>query len=299
MRIRPPVRPKADPIARRAGRHAVLLAGEATLHQQAWADAFATGLRRHGWTTEIRQGAAGCDLLVTWGVRRELAIAEQRRAGGAICVLERGYVGDRFHWTSVSFGGRLNGRATFRGPFDDRSRWDRLFAAEMRPWSRRRSTRAALVIGQVPTDAAVIGSGFSEWLGESARLLVEAGWLVRYRPHPGAPRWKPNGLPREAVVVSPDQPLDEALAAADLCVTWNSNSGVVAALRGVPVVAGDEGSMAWAVATHDVGEAVIRPDRTAWASRLAWCQWSADEMRSGEAWAACGGEDAGVLAEAA
>jgi hypothetical protein len=70
------------------------------------------------------------------------------------------------------------------------------------------------------------------------------------------------------------------MAGAGLVVTFNSNTGVDAALFGRPVIAMDEGSMAWPVAGHQVTE-IVMPDRSAWAARLAWCQWTMDEMRSG------------------
>ena len=45
----------------------------------------------------------------------------------------RGVDPHRFKWTSVSFGGALNGRAEFRGPFHDGSRWERHHAHLMQP----------------------------------------------------------------------------------------------------------------------------------------------------------------------
>jgi len=66
-------------------------------------------------------------------------------------------------------------------------------------------------------------------------------------------------------------------------VSWNSNTGVDAVMAGVPAVVMDPGGMAWPVASHDITE-TVRPNRDRWYDRLAMCQWSMDEMVSGECW---------------
>src|SRR5689334_16783088 len=95
--------------------------------------AFADGLRRHGWTVDATQAFGACDLLVMWGVKRRGDIERQRMLGREVCILERGYLADRYAWTSVSFGGGLNGRGDFRGDLTDGSRWGKHFAHLMRP----------------------------------------------------------------------------------------------------------------------------------------------------------------------
>jgi hypothetical protein len=69
-------------------------------------------------------------------------------------------------------------------------------------------------------------------------------------------------------------------------VTFNSNSGVEAALAGVPVFAFDEGSMVWEIAnkTFDAIDNPQRPDRTQWLADLSYAQWTPREMREGKAW---------------
>lgn len=248
-------------------------------HQADWGGAFAEGLRKHGHTAEIRRDPSEADLAVFWGVRREHDIARQKMAGGQVCVLERGYLGDRFAWTSVSFGGGLNGHGQFRGPFADGSRWERHFAPLMRDWTER--DRSAVIMGQVLTDMSLRGlDAKALWLGAASRLRP-LGWDVRFRGHPLANGF---GLPG---IDSIGGSLSDVLAQAGLVVTINSNAGVDAVLAGVPTISFDDRSMAWAVTGHET-EDIIRPDRTAWAHAMAWKQWSLEEMRSGECWAAVG-----------
>jgi hypothetical protein len=246
-----------------------------------WREAFCAGLQRRGWKARLSTSPdPGADLLVMWGVRRGDAIARQKAHGGQVCILERGYLGDRFSWTSVSFGGGLNGRGAFRMPETVCSaRFDRL-GIEIAPW--RRQDGYALLIGQVPGDMSIRGVEIEAWYRQTAAALVRQGWEVRFRPHPLAGR-----ACSAAGLAQIGGTLAEAMQGAGLVVTFNSNTGVEAAVAGRPVIAMDAGSMAWDVAGHQVDE-IITPDRAEWAHRLAWRQWSKNEMISGECQEAVG-----------
>jgi hypothetical protein len=224
--------------------------------------------------------------MVIWGVRNRTAIGEQLRRGGDVCILERGYLGDRFAWASVSFGGQLNGRAEFHGVSNDGSRFSKHFGHLMQPW--RRKDGYALLIGQVPGDMSLakVNGSLDKWYAETATALTAKGYKVRFRAHPVAlKRGRRFIMPRGIETMG--GPLDGAMAGASLVVTYNSNTGVEAVLAGVPTVAFDCGSMAWPVTGHAVDE-VVTPDREEWAAQMAWKQWTLDEMRSGECWAHVG-----------
>jgi hypothetical protein len=255
--------------------HAHILSSERAEHHVSWGGAFGDGLKRHGWRVTVSASPRPCDLLVLWGARRVETMAAQRAAGGEVAVLERGYVGERFEWASVSFGGGLNGRGEFRGPFTDGSRWVQHFGHLMQPW-RDRNDGDILIMGQVDGDMAVANVDIHEFYRRAEHRYLIAGFLTRFRPHPGMAR-------RERVTL-PHRALASDLAEARAVVTWNSNSGVDAVLAGIPTVAIDEGSMAWSVAGHTLGELPPAPDRTAWAHRLAWCQWRRDEIVRGDCW---------------
>lgn len=251
-------------------------------HQREWGAAFAAGLRKHGWQTEVSEQTRECDLLVLWGVRNQLLIAEQKARGGEVCILERGYIGDRFKWTSVSFGGGLNGRAEFRG-VPDENRFDRNFAYLVKPW--RKQDGYALLIGQVQGDMSLAGVGgnLSRWYFETATALSKKGYKVRFRPHPvQVRRGVPVGIPAGAKII--DGTLDDAFSDASIVVTFNSNTAVESVLAGVPTIATDIGSIAWDVTTHDVNAEPETPSRLEWARALAWKQWTLDEISSGLCW---------------
>lgn len=246
-------------------------AGEISKHVLAAAE----GFKRHGIKPNMLQvgQAQPCDLAVCWGVKKKAEMASGRRA----MILERGYVGDRLGtWTSCSFDG-LNGRADFRNAGMDSSRWDRLFAPYMEPWFDGGGDYV-LVMGQVAGDAALAGVNIDAWAVQVLRKLDAARIPARFRPHPlGA-----NG--RTAAFPQATGTLAECLERARWVVTYNSNSGVDAVLAGVPTVAVDRGSMAWAVTGRLPFAEPPTPDRTQWAAELAWTQWSMEEIRKGDAW---------------
>lgn len=263
---------------------AVIIANPRSKHQPLWGGAFAEGLRRRGWQARVEPNYMAADLVVMWGVRREETIAAQKAAGGQVCILERGYMGDRFQWTSVSFGGGLNGYGEFRGPHHDGTRFERLFADLMRPYDPPQDGYA-LIMGQVPGDMSIRNANIDQWYDRTATALAKFGWQTRFRPHPLAGRR--GGRQGGGHLNQASGELCEALAGAGVVVTFNSNSGVDAALYGRPVIAFDRGSMVYEIAGHQVDE-IVMPDRTAWAHALAWKQWTKAEMATGECMEAIG-----------
>ncbi len=258
-------------------RKAVVIENPNLPHHRRFGGCFTEGLKRLGWHVETSTSWKPAHLAVLWGVRNRQAIDQQLMNGGEVCILERGYLGDRMEWTSVSFGGGLNGRGRFvmpGGVEGDLTRFQDC-GFDLMPWHHPvlDCPGLAVIMGQVPGDQSLRGVDFSNWVRDVTKRLLLAGWQVKFRPHPG---WSHDtyGLPRAA------GSLADVLGQASLAVTFNSNSGVDAVLAGVPTVAMDEGSMVRAVAAHDI-VSPITPDRTEWAARLAWCQYSREELASG------------------
>lgn len=237
------------------------------------------------------------DAAVCWGWRRGLAI---RTANPTlpVLVMERGYVGDRFHWTSLGWNG-LNGRAVFPPfPLDADGatimrRWTESgHDAYWQPWYKQdvrdphsmgyEKSGYALILGQVPSDMACrdisLAYHYRKWESE----LLSAGYDVKFRPHPQT-RGREIGISRRRHTSGT---LAQDLAGAKFTVSWNSNASVDSVLAGVPSVTLDEGSMAWAVTSHKLSHPVTMPRRTEWAAQLAWCQWQPSELTDGSAWRA-------------
>jgi hypothetical protein len=253
-------------------RTARLYCSPTAAHQRAIMGGLCEAMRRDGWDAQVARSRdyVPSDLAVFWGHRQQVIIEHQRKIGGDYLVCERGYVGDRFYWTSLGFNG-LNGRADFANEYVPGDRWERYYADQLQPV--RSGGDYALLIGQVPGDAALVGlpGNTMEPLIKELRACIPRtfGMPVRYRPHPQ--------------VGHSDTTLEQDLERAAVCVTWNSNSGVISALHGVPTVTLDPGAMAWPVAAHELQ---LQPlaDRTEWCHRIAYAQWSPDEIVDGSAW---------------
>lgn len=250
-------------------------------HPKSTEDAFAKGLTKHGLAAEFAEDANAprdCDLAVFWGHKRLKVMAHQKKNGARYLVMERGYIGDRFYWTSLGFDG-LNGRADFKNREMPEARFRKFFAQYMRPW-REAKGKYVLLMGQVPGDASLAGVDIMAWYEGMSVAIKSAGHQLFFRPHP----LDKHGLAPAGVNPIRGE-LAEVLRGAISVVTYNSNSAVDAIMAGVPAVAVDQGSMAWPVAGHTVSELERRPDRMQWGSDIAYAQWAPWEIENGIAWA--------------
>ena len=239
-------------------------------HQREHANALRAGL------DALSVKDLGADVVVCWGWRAGL---RHRQQGKRVLVLERGYLGDRFSYTSIAWNG-LNGRASFPVYPDDDGERFRACGFELRPL--RQGGDYALIIGQVATDMAVRDVNIHAWEVAAAKQAHEVtGLPVKFRPHPQDVKRrrirKIDGVPHDF------GSLDDALACAALVVTYSSNAAVDALVTGVPAVAMSAGSMAYGVAADDIGGAVDWEAREQWAYALAWKQWTLDEIANGYA----------------
>jgi hypothetical protein len=195
--------------------------------------------------------------------------------------MERGYLGDRFAWTSLGWNG-LNGRATWADDSDKSSeRFEKNFGHLVKPW-RHHGNGYALIVGQVPGDMSLDGIDMGSWYVDAARAMKERGYDVKFRPHPEAERHGLISGPLREYRIGGS--LEDALAGAAVVASMNSNTGVDATLAGVPTIVCDQGSMAWPVAAHGLDSELVTPDRSDWFRSMAWRQFTLEEITSGEAW---------------
>lgn len=254
-----------------------IVASPTAAHQRHYGDALEAGLKRIGVNVArarshalVRTAVVAC-----WGWR----IGRQHRAmGREVLVMERGYIGDRFKWTSLGWNG-LNGRARFADVYDDGSRFASIWGHLMQPFDP--SGEYALLIGQVPGDAALNGKNMDHWYADTARRAASFyGLPVVFRPHPiVVKRGQARAVPGTKTM---NGDLAVALMNAAIVITWNSNTAVESVLAGKPTIAMDEGSMAWPVAAHDIGPIELK-DRADWAQRLACKQFCDEEIANGSA----------------
>lgn len=243
-------------------------------HQIVHTGALVEGLRNVGIssTTSHVSQRIKTKYVACWGWRLGKRL---RDAGHEVLVMERGYVADRFSYTSLGWNG-LNGYAAFpRYGYDDGERFH-VIGGRLAPW--KKDGDYVLIMGQVPRDASLRGVDlnpfYEKWALHAAQYHDKP---VLFRPHPDVIKRGGRG-PNLPLCQAPT--LTEALNNTFLCLNYNSNSSVDAVLAGVPTVTFDRGSMAWEVCGHSAGE-IIRPDREVWAYNLAFTQWTIDEIKSG------------------
>lgn len=240
------------------------------LHHLPWCNSFARGLRQHGirpvMTTPGNEKP--CDVAVFWSHKFTAAMdaAEQY-----IC-LENGYLGE--NRASAGWNG-LNGRADFCNENVGSDRGDE-YRHLLQPYH---DGHYILVMGQCRGDSALGGIDLAGWVTDVVAELYEDeenALPVYLRPHPKDASFRVEGVD----VLNSD--LVTALEGAHWVITYNSSSGVDALLAGCAVSAFDPGSMVWDVAGK--GLEFRRTRRGRWLDRLAYCQWSMDEMASGATW---------------
>jgi len=272
----------------------VYVPGASNVEHTTVAGAFYEGICRTGGNVavEIRpiDRYVPSDVAVLFGVGkkavpiswlRQRIIDGQNRGTGQTIVLEKGYI-KRDIYYAAGWGG-LNGRADFCNKNSPGDRW---YALDT--WMNqieRRSCGVVLVCGQVPHDASVQHINYRHWVQSTLTELSEKlpeGVRAVFRPHPLAP-----GLvdPVPGVEFS-TRSLEDDLLRAQMVVTYNSNTGVDAALAGIPVYAADIGSMVYTIASHTLDKLFIprSSDQLQWAKDIAYAQWTIEEMKTGMPW---------------
>ena len=209
----------------------------------------------------------------TWAKREVLA----RHSGRRLIVIESAFL-RRGEYYQIGFGGAA-GHADFRNQGAPADRW-RALGVNSKPW-RRRPDGPVVVCGQLRRDTQVQDSDHDAWCRRVVEHYRRRGARVLFRPHPREREPGSYGVPSHLIDT---RPLRDVLAEAQCFVTYNSTAGVDAAIKGVPVVACDAGSMAWPVAAHGLGAPPRFPSRRAWLAGLGYAQWTLAEMRAGLPW---------------
>jgi hypothetical protein len=241
-------------------------------------DAFVNGLTAAGWKVESVYPTAKPgpgDVLVIWNRYGEgEAVADKwEKLGGLVFVAENGYVGldaagVQYYALSIS---QHNGAGPI--PTGDGSRWEKL-GIEVKPW--RTDGHALVIRGQRGIGSRLMASPPDWHKRVGAHLAKLAARKVVVLDHPGKPACDPE------VVAWLCKNFEQAHA----CLVWSSGAAIRALIEGVP---------AFYAAPHWICEGAAlkwggypetprRDDaaRLAALQRMAWGQWTIDEITTGE-----------------
>jgi len=275
----------------------VFVPAEGPEDHQTYLRAFAQGVDAQGdfvMVHDLSEGYQDCDVAVIFGVpkfevpssqaRGEVLYEHRFRRKRPVIIMERGFI-HREKYYNVAVNG-LNGLGDFGAYNRPPDRWDAL-NIPIRPWVDN-PTGHFLVCGQVPWDASVQHTDHIKWCQKAVQRIVEAGYPVVFRPHPQVHGSVDYKIPFGPGPTDPLPTWDQDLAGARAVVTYSSTSSALAVLLGFPIFALDRGSIAWAVANHELSTELLakprRMSREQWAYNLAYSQWTEREMMTGQPW---------------
>ena len=244
-------------------------------------EAFISGLKRVGFHVDARlpdRPPQLGEVLVIWNrySDREHTADAWEKKGGTVLVAENGYVGadaqGRQYYALAKHGHAGSGT----WPVGDGSRWAQL-GIDLKPW--RAEGAHVVVFGQRGIGSRTMASP-PEWHTHAeARLRKITKRAVRVRPHPGKPA-------NDVEVIKDTQ---AQLAGAHAAVIWSSANGVRALIEGIPVFHDAPRWICESAAVRGI-EKVEEPKmddaaRLGALERMAWAQWTVDEIASGEPFA--------------
>lgn len=214
------------------------------------------------------------DVMLTWNYVEQ--VKEWTLRGGTVLVAENGYIGRDTGGVQLYALARDGHNGSGRWPDGGPERW-RALNIEVKPW---RAPGAHIVVrGQRGIGSPTMASP-PQWHDKTALDL--AAYTRRFRViqrHPGKPANDPAKL-------------DELLAGLEnawaMCI-WSSAAGVRALVEGVPVIYCAPHWICEGAAVRGI-ENIEHPKRDdaarlAALQRMAWAQWTIEEIASGEPFA--------------
>src|SRR5690606_19311919 len=194
---------------------------------------------------------------------------EWEAAGGTVLVCENGYCGrdaNGHQLYAISVHGH-NGSGQF--PAGGPERFAQL-GVELKPWNSDPDGHV-LVCAQRGIGSRLMASP-PRWETKMAKRLIAMRVKFKVRLHPGR--------------AAPKTTLEQDLQGARACLIWSSASGLRALQMGLPVAYSAPHWIASAAASKDLRglEQLVMSDelRLQAFERLAWAQWSVQEIESGE-----------------
>lgn len=239
-------------------------------------DAFHEGLKVNGFHVLDQQLPAEPprpgDILVLWNrySDREVTADKWEKQGGAVIVAENGYIGKDQGGVQYYAMAKHGHNGSGQWHVGEQNRWD-VLGVTIQPW-RPNDDGHILICGQRGIGSRDMASppGWHDQVARRLRAYTKRP--IRIRVHPG----------NEPPAVS----LDEDLQAAHAVVIWSSSSGVKALVSGYPVFYDAPHwicSGAARAGIEDIEAPLLdSAARLTALQRLAWAQWTIEEIASGE-----------------
>lgn len=222
------------------------------------------GFQRRGYKIDCRPNTNPTkdDVLLIWNrySRYEHHCRQYEAVGAKVLIMENGYIGN----CKALARNHHNGAGWWPDVAHDR--WAKL-DIQLKPW--RTNGSHILVLPQRGIGEPGVAMPRNWLAGMINKLKTRTDRPIRIRKHPGT---------------GPCVPIEDDLANAWACVTWGSGAAIKALAHGVPVFHEFGRWIGASAASCNLDiESPALGDRLPMFERLAWGQWSLDEITSGEA----------------
>ena len=238
-----------------------------------------------------------CDVAVIWSVlwrgrmeKNKKVWDDFRSQGKPVVVLEVGGLRRNVTWKMAING--INRDADFANHVFDDKRWP-LFKLELKPWQQ--TGNVIVICGQHHNSEQWKGlPKLNSWVEQQIKIIRKyCDKPIVIRPHPRNPfnfdeKKYPHvrvNLPKRDHSTYDDTDFKKILRSTWSVVNHSSNPAIEAVINGIPVFV-SESSLC-----HDVGNTNVAdilhpamPARQNWANRMAYCEWTTEEIGQGLPW---------------
>ena len=238
-----------------------------------------------------------CDVAVIWSVLWQGRMEKNKKVwehfrsqGKPVVVLEVGGLRRNHTWKMAING--INRDADFANQIYDNKRWP-LFKLELKPWQQ--TGNVIVICGQHHNSEQWKGlPKLNSWAEQQIKIIRKyCDKPIVIRPHPRNPfnfdeKKYPHvrvNLPKRDYSTYDDTDFKKILRSTWAVVNHSSNPAIEAVINGIPVFV-SESSLC-----HDVGNTNVAdilhpalPARQNWANRMAYGEWTAEEIGQGLPW---------------
>ena len=162
------------------------------------------------------------------------------------------------------------------------NRFKKFNKGSQEPASWYNTGKQILLAGMGPKSFELYDMKSQEWdLWAVEEIRKKTDRPIVYRPKPS---WQDPKEISGTIFSNKDQNLNTLLANTYLVVTHHSNLAIDALIKGIPVICEDGAASAICTNDFDTINEIEYPNRTQFFWNLAYCNWSIEEMTSGECW---------------
>jgi hypothetical protein len=260
-------------------------------------DAFITCLQEKNENIVLNKYDESCDVAVIWSVLWSGRMQQNKKVwdffkkqNKPVVVLEVGGIKRNVTWKMGING--INRDADFANNLYDNQRWP-LFDIKLTPWKQTGDT--IVICGQHEASHQWQGEQpMSSWIeSQIQQIRTHTDKPIIIRPHPrhnvsvNEQKFKNVNIKKPTFdnTTYDDTDFKESLKSTWAVINHSSNPALESVFAGIPVFV-SASSLCYDVGGHDISNILkpAMPERIEWANKLAYTEWTVDEIRQGTPW---------------